>query len=328
MMITKQVVGFDLGNGYMKRTYDGKKVFVDPAVYAPMQEAAFNLAHWDNIAVINKVPAILGKESLIAKMNVKYAVGEDDFSRYESDEYRDLLLATIVVDLKKSVCIETLVLGLPVQHQKMKLGEKLKKRLEHKTFENVKVNNKVYTVTIKKVVVIPQPMGTYFVKDMIDDLSDDYVLIIDGGFGTIDYTAINQERLLSADGNDQGLKKLYLVIRDQLYLKYPGIKLTPHDVQQIITSRKMKYQGQMRDVSDELFNTAISYQFSIILDELISKYNSFVDFDKVIFTGGFVYTFKEQIDKLQREYGNIVVMESPQFANVRGYYLFGKRFSK
>jgi len=327
-MITKQVVGFDLGNGYMKRTYDGKKVFVDPAVYAPMQEAAFNLAHWDNIAVINKVPAILGKESLIAKMNVKYAVGEDDFSRYESDEYRDLLLATIVVDLKKSVCIETLVLGLPVQHQKMKLGEKLKKRLEHKTFENVKVNNKVYTVTIKKVVVIPQPMGTYFVKDMIDDLSDDYVLIIDGGFGTIDYTAINQERLLSADGNDQGLKKLYLVIRDQLYLKYPGIKLTPHDVQQIITSRKMKYQGQMRDVSDELFNTAISYQFSIILDELISKYNSFVDFDKVIFTGGFVYTFKEQIDKLQREYGNIVVMESPQFANVRGYYLFGKRFSK
>jgi len=327
-MIKKEVVGFDLGNGFMKRTYDGKKVFVDPAVYAPIQDQSLNFAQWDNITTINKRPAIIGQEALVAKMNVKQAVGEDDFSRYTTDEYRDLLVATIVSDLKKNVLIETLVLGVPVQHQKMKLGEQLRERFSKKKFENVQVNNKAYTIAVEDAVVIPQPMGTYFIENYQADLSEEYVLIVDGGHGTIDYTAINQKRLLSADGNDHGLKNLYLTIRDQLVLKYPGIKLTAYDVQQVIATRTLKYKGKFEKINDEMFNTALQLQFSIILDELVSKYNSFVDFDKVIFTGGFVHTFKEQIKALKKEHDNVHVVAHPQTANVRGFYLFGKGLSK
>jgi hypothetical protein len=323
-MQVRKVVAFDLGNGYMKRCYDGKNVSVDPAIYAFIKEQAFDLSQWDNICKINNRFAIIGTQAAITKSNAKTVVGEDDINRYKTQEYTDMLLSTLMMDLKCSTKIEKLILGLPIQHQKMGISEDIKKLFENKQFENVYLNGHSYKIYIKDVIVMPQPMGTYFYMNAKDKLDDEHILIVDGGFGTVDYNEINTKKILSSYGNNAGLKKLYTIVQEQLELKYPGTKLTLYDVQKIIDSGTIKYMGKTELVDKALYSPAFNLQFSIITDDIINRYNSYAQFDRVIFTGGFANAFKDQIVALQHDYGNIKVAENAQTANVLGFYRFGR----
>ena len=318
------IVAIDIGNGYIKRTYDGKNVMVDPATFSYIQAQQFSLSNWDNIISINGQEAIYGQEAVLSKGQLHMPLGEQDVNRYETEEFKDMVLATLALDRKQNMLIEKLVLGLPIQHMKFGKADILKKVFEHKEFDNIQCNDSRYKIAIKEVIVMPQPMGSFFYYTTKQKEPIESILIIDGGFGTIDYTEIHNNRITYSDGNDNGVKRVYAQLQEQLMQQYVGAKYTLYDVEKAIRNGFVKYKGKQAELNTEVLDMVLKLQFNVALEPIVHKYGSYVDFDVVLFTGGFTEVFRNEILHLQQDNENIVLCDKPQAANVLGYYTFGR----
>lgn len=313
----------DLGNGYTKRTSTLGKVITEPSTYVVLDDY-FSAAKSENV-INNKY--LIGNDAMGTVLTKRQILGDSDQQRYFEEEFKAMLLGFIAKDhgtKSDKINVPLLVTGLPVTH-----FENVKTKFKE-TFEGdhtISFGDREINIHIRKVILMPQPVGTYIhlTGNSEEDVLNNEVLVIDGGFGTLDITELKGNMVGNRAGEDLGVVVAYAKIHQLLKSKeLISSKVGISDIPRIM-NEGTKVNGVVQDVSS-------LKEVEVILDEYCDQVFQFIRstrmklemYDEVIFTGGMSALLKDRI--LNKDKSNYTVISNPQIANVMGYFAFGKVF--
>ncbi|MFD0769261.1 hypothetical protein ACFQZ1_10280 [Bacillus sp. CGMCC 1.60114] len=331
-MLLGNTYAIDLGNGFTKRASKKNKdleaaVITELSVLATIDDY-YNKASFTKIELTNTdFPFYIGEEARKSKLPLIRALGENKAKRYEDQTFKKQLFGFIAKDFKneKTITLPLLVTGLPVSHFGSK-RETLEKVVTTETA--LKVNGEMVTIKVKKCLVIPQPVGTqyYLVKKKIIN-KNERILIIDGGFGTLDATDMSENSVIGRLGTELGCEKAFLnieqIVRDNIG-ETPELNVSN---MYYILENGYKYNGTVydlytdKDVSKRV-DEELQRHYDTVLREVSQKFN-FAVYDKIVWTGGMATLHKIRIEKKQEQYPTFEVLENGQEANLLGYYYLG-----
>lgn len=319
-------LAIDFGNGNIKITADGKNVEVIPAVYSYTSNSCFSLTTYDDVFKMNEREVIIGNEAMsLPGRKIGVVNSENDLKRYEENSYYDMIFNSILLHFKcRDIKVKKILCGLPNAHYKS-ASKIIKNKLEKTKKVNLKHNNKECSIKINKVVVLPQPIGTYFhllAQNKIN-VDDNKILIIDGGFGTVDITEIENGHIADSFGNELGVRQLLSTMYSTLKDKWPGIQYTVYELDKVLKNQSFKYGGKVISLDEVNISELKELQLEKILTTVREKYAYLEIFDLVIFTGGLAKLLEQQINSKKQK--NYMVLKDSQTANVKGFYFFGER---
>ena len=234
------IVGLDVGFGYTK-TVTGAGVDVSPSVVGEWMPGAFRLgAELDDGRDAREPEAIgLGERT--------YVVGERalriahrrfvGLSRewMEQPTFRVLALAALHRVLGESGHAVTVVTGLPVEDVEPH-GDTVRRQLEGAHELRLEPDARRWTVTIERVHVLPQPLGTVLAQclDSRGHVTEPAGLavrvgVLDVGFRTTDYFTLDGLEVLPARclTRNTGMADLLLDLSREVYRRW-GVELDPH----------------------------------------------------------------------------------------------------
>ncbi|PEI77409.1 ParM/StbA family protein [Bacillus wiedmannii] len=331
-MILGNSYAIDLGNGFTKRAFKKNKeleaaVITELSVLAEVTEF-FNKDNFTKLELLGVDSTFyLGEEARKSKLPLIRALGEDKAKRYEDHCFKKQFFGFIAKDFigSKTITLPLLVTGLPVSHFKNK-RDLLERIVTTET--TLKMNNEIVTVNVKKCLVIPQPVGTqyYLIKKNIID-PDDRILIIDGGFGTLDVTDMSGNSVIDRLGSELGCEKAFLnieqIVRDNIG-ETPELSISN---MHYILEKGYKYNGTEydlyndKDVSKKI-DVELKRHFNSVMHEVSQKFN-FAVYDKIIWTGGMAALHKSNIEEKQEQFPAFRILKNGQEANLLGYYYLG-----
>lgn len=311
----------DLGWGYTKYSKtdaDGKSEFFSFPSLAPKSTRQ------------DMSMGILGKRDtvVVEVEGTDYEVGPDSGDLDSNDSTRNLNDGYIFSDQYKALfygalhymeadVIDLLVVGLPISGlnhinalHKIMIGK-------HEIYKNK-------TVTVKNVLVLPQPLGgLYHCMSMKQDekfqcLDEEYNLVIDPGFLTFDFLVSNGDKLIEnrsdahAGGVSKILRAIALSISEKHHIKYENLSA----IDKGLKRKFMKINGKKEDLLDHIKNTKSVIEGSVNYMKNIVGDGS--DIDNIILFGGGSEVFKKTIEAAYPKH-SIIVLSDPQFANVKGF---------
>jgi len=310
----------DLGNGFTKRmTQQG--AIIEPSVIGN-QPNYWNEEGYDVLSFNGSEPYYIGDDVINAGITPIPALGDDDASRYESEEFKKLLFGFIARDFKESVIIPLLVTGLPVAHFKAK-GKYLTEMI--KGVKVVNINGKDVVIEVKKVVVLPQPIGTYMYLVGKGDIkpTDEYTLIVDGGYGTVDITEMKGKSIVKRAGDEIGVKNAYIEIYNYLVDRFGNMRNLSVSNMPYILKNGLKVEGtpiNVAQIGD--IQRILEAHFNEVFSFIRNNRFDLKSYDKVVFTGGMALLHRHLIEAKER--ANFIVIDEAQVANCLGYWEYGK----
>ena len=315
-----KALGIDLGNGFIK-IVSQDKTLVEQAVFSYMPKADYSLKEVVSYN-INGSNILLGQQAIDSKLELLSAVGNvDAISRYNSIDYFNLMYAFIYkfANTTEDITIDNLVIGLPNNHFKQ-CSVELKKMFENK---KVIINDTV--IHIKKVEVLPQPLGTY----LVEELPGKEVLLIDLGQGTVDYTKVSPDGIIvDMFSTEDGVKKLHLDLLKYLADLDASSDLKLEDIPKIIQNGFSSLKGLKKEINELTVNELKTENAKRLLSPAIQRYNYLNNFDEIIIFGGGAEVYKEQIKDLSKELDNIrVVEDDAQLSNAKGFFIFANNLA-
>jgi plasmid segregation protein ParM len=288
------------------------------------------------------------RDTVVIEVNKNlYEVGKDSelaqdasFGRYLDNEYANsdpyLALLRGALYYMGVPEIDVLVVGLPIN-----TFEKNKESLRQRAVGDHKLPNpkagqpgqsETITVTVKSATVLPQPMGAYFdfaiSTNQYGRMKEQTNLIIDPGFYTLDWLLCsgNTPNAARSGAHSGGMSAVLAAIGEGVSAKLetPITNLMPID-RALRTGKPPRFHGKEEPLDQ--FMPAAKAKIRQFVAVMANKVGSGVDIDNVILAGGGAQVFLEAIqEKLPRH--EIVVLEEPIYANVRGFYLAGVEFMK
>lgn len=312
----------DIGNGFTKRSADGKLVLTEPSIVATYEDNFQFDGTFDVINLNNQRDVYIGEDVWGSGLKPKRALSDGQLDRYKSREFAELLYGFIAKDMSSieadDIEMPLLVLGLPnLDFERYK--DFLKEEFKGKHI--VEINKKQLIITIKKVEVIPQPIGTilYLLKNKL--IKGNTSLIVDGGYGTIDITHLNGKKVVDSDGADEGMIKAYTLIERYIRKNYNINNLVPHKVP-LILEAGLDIAGENYKVfQDKEVQRILDNHFEDVYQFLSERYN-FREYDQIVFTGGMSLAHKARLQ--EKKHKNFIVLDQGQVANCIGYYEYGK----
>lgn len=320
----------DLGSGFTKlnRLVNGKLEYMNFPSLAPRHSGR------------NLGGSLLGQRDTVV-VNVEgtqYEVGPDSADLDPNDSTRNLNDAYIYSDQYKAVMfgalaymgekeIDLLVVGLPLTT--ISRADDLKKM----TVGTHKVNETT-TVTVKDVLVLPQPMGGLYYcmsqaekRSEFEFLADETNLIIDPGYLTFDFLVTNGKKIndTRSSAHPGGVSKILRAICESISAKF-GIKYDNlAAVDKAIPRRRMKINGQVEDLLEHIkyakasIDGSVNYCRNIVGDG--------ADLDNIILLGGGEHIFARTLVNAYKSH-TIYVLPDAQFANAKGYQAAGEAHLK
>lgn len=256
-------------------------------------------------------------------------------NRYSNDTFKllaNFALGLLATDFEKAVenILEvTVVTGLPTddynsQKQLKDLSSILKGQ------HQIEVNGVTYTVRVKHVLIIPQPVGTFY--DVLlddegvlvnDELLEEKVGIVDAGGGTILIdTLLNFEldkrnrRQYATGAND-----LYEAIMSQMDGNVSLYQIEKM-VRNGIKERKFSYRYSKNHIEDvtDLVEKEITNFTRRLVSNLKSTFKDIDSIDTLIITGGSTNLINQRliVDFFETAY----FVKDSELANVRGFYKY------
>ncbi|MBK3780269.1 PRTRC system protein D [Paraburkholderia aspalathi] len=267
-----------------------------------------------------------------------YEVGPDSADLDSNDSTRNLSDSFIYSDQYRAVfygalhymgesVIDLLVVGLPLTtiHRANDLKELCIG--EHKI-------NDTTTVTVKDVLVLPQPMGGLYYclsqakeRPEFEFLDEETNLLIDPGYLTFDFLLTNGKKINDArsSAHPGGVSKVLRAICESLSNKF-GVKydnLSAAD--KAIKRRRIKINGQTEDLLEHIkyakpaIDGSVNYMRNIAGDG--------ADIDNLIMFGGGEHIFARTLVNSYRNH-TVYVLGDAQFANVKGFQAAGEAHAK
>ena len=200
-----------------------------------------------------------------------------------------------------------------------------------------------FTLNEDDIKVMSQPMGSLLSKVMNSEgkrtaESDDYfsknILILDGGFGTIDIFSIKRRVVESTQSFDNlGMKKVFEETTKEIFEKY-GVDIPVHAFQKALRDGYItKFNRKERKTEDIPFEDILKKSSEKVCKELLGKidtmYDNLIDYDYLLITGGTGSAWEDMIKDYYKGMNNLTIIDSKNeemlpaiFNNVRGYYLY------
>lgn len=276
------------------------------------------------------------RDTIIVKIDgTDYEVGPDSLLLETSDTTRTLNEQYIHTAQYKALTygalayinepvLDLLVVGLPVSNYASH-HEALKKSLlgEHKI-------NESFTCVVKNVLVVYQPLGglTYCMslsKTTLEeaDLSSSMNLIIDPGFLTVDFLLANGNKIIEkkSDAHQGGVSRILNAIAESISKKIGKKYENYNAIDKALKRRKLKISGKEESLDDHIKNTKSVIESPIIYMKNIIGDGS--DVDNIILLGGGANIFEKTLRDHFKDH-EIIVIEDPSFANVKGYQILGE----
>jgi len=325
---TPIIGSIDVGFGYTKYTsFDDDKIG-----YKSFPSIAPRASKIDDsdLSFINE------RDTIIVKIDgTDYEVGPDSLLLETSDSTRTLndqyihtaqykaLTYGALAYMKKPV-LDLLVVGLPVSNYASH-HEALKKSLLGKH-----VINDNFTCEIKSVLVVYQPLGglkycmSLSKTTLADaDLSSSMNLIIDPGFLTVDFLLANGSKIIEkkSDAHPGGVSRILNAIAESISKKINKKYENYNAIDKALKKRKLKISGKEESLDEHIKNTKSVIESPIIYMKNIIGDGS--DVDNIILLGGGAMIFEKTL-KEHFEGREIIVIEDPSFANVKGYQILGE----
>ncbi|KUO48778.1 MAG: hypothetical protein APF76_18010 [Desulfitibacter sp. BRH_c19] len=320
-------IGIDLGYGYVK-LIDSVGEIKFPSIvgigrelqYSSSLKFAKENVETKNIAVkVDKESYFVGelalRQSDIASRSLNLQKVNDNNSKI-------LMLTSVGMLNKWDNESFNIVTGLPINQfsEQRDWADKLVGHHEV-TFVGDRTE-KVKNFSIKKVHIIPQPFGTLYDQMLNNsggvinkDLADMMIGVIDVGYKTTGFAAINQVELVEhlSFSNTTALSSAYRMIANYFRKEY-GIDKEVFELDEILESGWLKLAGKNQDITyikNEVYEKIAN---KIVLD--INSLWNYRDFDVIFMTGGGGQALSSFILK---NFPNMKLVEGSQHANVRGY---------
>jgi plasmid segregation protein ParM len=250
------IVGLDVGFGYTKRvTAGGTDVF--PSVVGEWRPGGFRLgARLDGAGRADGIEAVTvdGRSYAVGERALRLAhrrfIG---LSRQWVDgaAFRVLALTALVRTLERPEDTVTLVTGLPVEDVEPH-GGTLRRQLEGDHEIRLEPGGRAWRVTIGRVHVLPQPLGTVLAQllDPSGQLAGPEGLharigVLDVGFRTTDYFTLDGLEVVPALclTRNSGMVDLLLDLGREVYRRW-GVEVDPHALDEPLLRGTLQIGGE------------------------------------------------------------------------------------
>ncbi|ANB66130.1 stbA family protein (plasmid) [Anoxybacillus sp. B7M1] len=321
MQILDGSYSIDAGNGYTKRCFNGQ-VLVESSVIGERTDY-YNRTQYTSLSLDNETLYYVGNDAIESGVDLRPALGDDDEMRYRSKEFDQLVYGIMGKDFQQSTEIPLLVTGLPVNHYRGQAGYLMKK---FKGSKIVYVNNEEIIIHIKDVHVLPQPLGTYMYLVATERIEPNAkVIVIDGGYGTLDVTELKGQNITKRAGENIGVKVAYEEVLTYLIDEFGSRGTNGLTLSQMpyILSKGFQTDGQVINIAampevQEILNKHFDKNFTFVRDRGFDLSGS----QYVIWTGGMAELHADRIAAKERK--NFIILEDGQVANVKGYDYYAK----
>lgn len=331
-----KILGVDFGYGYMKY-FDGKSLIKTISLVAPSRKLKFFTGMSKEESLSNLDVEIDGNRYFVGDLARRQGI--DPFQVLDKDkvfhETTKIMLYTFLAKLGGDDL--RVVTGLPVSYYDEEKIIYLKNLLKGKHFvsfyEGENKINKDFNV--KDVLVIPQPIGTFFdfildkngnpVKEI--DLENFTMGVIDIGFGTTDFAVVRNLEYIdkSSRSISIGVKDLLELLREEVALAVKE-ELALYELEDFVIDEKKKIslRGKTLDIESMINKDKITIfsKLKTISDYFWDKERAI---DMYIVTGGGSHLFGELFKKVYGSKTHIELVKNPSFANVSGFYKYGMR---
>jgi plasmid segregation protein ParM len=325
------VRALDLGSGYAKlnRLVEGKLEYLSFPSLAP-RHTGRDLSN-----------SLLGQRDtvVVTVEGTQYEVGPDSADIDSNDSTRNLSDSFIFADQYRAVfygalhymgesVINLLVVGLPLTTIHRANDLKALCIGEHKI-------NDTMTVTVKDVLVLPQPMGgLYYCLSQVKQrpefefLDEETNLLIDVGYLTFDFLLVTNGKKINdarSDAHPGGVSKVLRAICESISNKF-GVKydnLAAAD--KAIERRRIKINGKTEDLLEHIKYAKPAIDGSVNFMRNIAGDGA--DIDNIILFGGGKDIFARTLVNSYRNH-TVYVLGDAQFANVKGYQAAGEAHAK
>lgn len=325
------VRAIDLGFGYTKYS----KMIDNDICYNSFPSVAPRASKLEDsdLAMINE------RDTIVVRVDgTDYEVGPDSLLLETSDTTRTLNDQYIHTAQYKALTygalayigeteIDLLVVGLPVSTYAQG-HEQLKKSLigEHK------INDK-FTCTVKNALVVYQPLGglTYCMSlaksELFEDrdLKESMNLIIDPGFLTFDFLLANGSKIIEkkSDAHTGGVSRILSAIAESISHKIGKKYDNFAAIDKALKKKKIRIAGKEEDLIEHIKNTKSVIESPITYMKNIVGDGS--DIDNIILLGGGSPIFEKTLKENFKDH-DIICIEDPSFANVKGYQIIGEDY--
>jgi len=242
-----------------------------------------------------------------------------------SREYKALLRAALLMTGR--LRIDHLVTGLPV---KQALDRASAAKLQEALVGEHQVTAK-RTVTVEQVTVVPQPVGAFLdLVDTHDDheaLEDSRIMIIDPGYYSVDWVAIEhgEIRKASSGTSTSAMSVLIEAIDHALQQEYGGTAGAER-IEHVIRSGKssVRVYGDEVDLRPYIAAAAIKVAESALTEMKTTMRSNERAVDIVLIAGGGANTYRDATaDVFPRS--KIIVPHEPVLANARGFWTYANQ---
>jgi plasmid segregation protein ParM len=320
----------DIGWGYTKYTHPTENGEIEFRSFPSLAPRA---------SLHDMSMGLLGKRDTVT-VNVEgtlYEVGPDS-SDLVSDSTRNLNEQYIYTDQYKALFygilsymgddeIDLLVLGLPVS------GLNLIEDLRNLSIGKHQIT-KDKEVEVKDVLILPQPLGALYycmsqseVDERFEFLDEEVNLIIDPGFLTFDFLTANGKRTVEnrSGAHPGGVSKILRAIANSISEKHKIKYEDLNAIDKALSRRRLKVNGKKEDLGEHIKNTRSEIEGSV--NYMKNMIGDGSNIDNIIVVGGGSEVFKKTIEGFYSNH-EIIFVEDPQMANVKGYYQAGLDYLK
>jgi hypothetical protein len=324
----------DIGYGYVKRkaSLTDDEVKKEKAVVAVLGQSLNSNQDLKGIDIINidDVDYVVGDD--VYKLGKKPITANEHTKRPLNIAYKVLALYAIAKS-DNTNCERILFTGLP--YQNLDEAHYIKEVFEKE--HPIKLNGKDMTLNIVQSIVTSQGLGTYYtlVKQRGIEVLKKKILLVDLGFGTINYVPLNNgdiDAQTVKTNRDLGIQDAYKKIVDALNLEFKT-NYKFYDVDDLLDNgvplqdlEKGKTYEKINDrsyVKDALLTYATD-----VWNDIFDKYNTKFreDLDEIVFSGGTAQRVEPYIQEIKKHYCS--TMEDSQNAQVLGYAEIAKKIEQ
>ena len=318
--MTQGVLAIDIGYGDVK-VFDGERGYKFPTAVAPYSFSSFTNR------VVNDKNSPFADEVVFTFEGLGYVVGEralhdpDCMATRSYDfilKYTPLFVYKVIKDIGHVP--STLALGIPLGRYISKNSEVFKQEYVERVRKFV-VNKEV--VEIENVEIYAQGHGIYidYLVNGGENAEDgDNAVVVDIGFNTVDILFIDNGTPTKKNSGTLTGKGVVVIVNDlDEYLRDNyDLELSEQALKDVLMKKRIKIYGDEINLVDVITEITATYTKTIIND-IESKLDKVMkSVNKIIFAGGGAHYVRGFIPDRYRKIA--YVPDSPEFANVRGYY--------
>lgn len=329
-----EIIGIDVGFGFTK-AYNGQNSVIFKSLIGDAAEIQFMSSMGDIAATANLHITLDNKTYFLGS----YAERQSSLTEYTLDqekmveEFIKILALAATGTCSQAHGPINVVTGLPVAYLKRDT-KRLKEIIqgEHEIIYHYHdAPDEHRKISIDKVHVIPQPLGSIFNLIFDDngkicnrDLAASKLGVVDIGFKTTDFSIFDHLQYIERGSStvDTGVSKCFSVIADKLRQE-SGINIELYKIFKFIESGVIKIRGKEYNVVN-LKKRVYTHAASAIASDLNRLWKNDWDIDSIIVSGGGSIPLGEFL--IPSVEGNVIPIPKnidARFNNVQGYCKFG-----